>query len=271
MNDKETGRLKVYQVDAFTDRLFSGNPAAVCVMEQWLTDETMQSIANENNLPETAFVVPSGDDFGIRWFTPTIEVDLCGHATLAAAFVLYDVLQIPGEIVRFYSPRSGWLPVRKKENRFFLDFPVDELVPLAENEFSEVAKCIGTKPLLLYKGRTDYLAVVGTEKSVMELLPDFKEISKLNARGLIVTAKGESADFVSRFFAPQSGIDEDPVTGSAHTSLIPLWSEQLGRNKFVAKQLSKRGGQLFCELQGDRCIIGGNARLFLTGEIFLEA
>ena len=264
------GKIKIYQVDAFTDTLFSGNPAAVCLTDEWLGDELMQSIAAENNLAETAFVVPKGQDFEIRWFTPAVEVDLCGHATLASAFVLFNVLHYPGALIRFHSPRSGWLAVEKRGDLLFLDFPTDCLKELAEEYNTLMEKCTGVKVISAYKGKTDYMAVIDNERLLKDLNPDFGEISKLKARGLIVTAKGENTDFVSRFFAPQISIDEDPVTGSAHTSLIPLWSKITGKTHLTAKQLSKRGGQLVCEFKGDRCLIGGKACLFLSGEIFLD-
>ena len=262
-------RLKIYQIDAFTDKLFSGNPAAVCLLDNWLCDDLMQSIGNENNLAETAFVVPNGKDFEIRWFTPTIEVDLCGHATLAAAFVLFNLLDYPDSLIRFHSPRSGLLIVSKREEMLFLDFPTD-ILELIIGKQSIIENCIGIKPIELYKGKTDYIAVIDSESSLQNLQPDLEEISRLKARGLIVTAKGDNVDFVSRFFAPQSGINEDPVTGSAHTSLLPLWSKKLSKSNLISTQLSKRGGQLFCEFKNDRCLIGGKARLYLTGEIKLD-
>ena len=263
-------KIKIYHVDAFTDRLFAGNPAAVCILETWLDDELMQSIANENNLAETAFVVPAGQDFEIRWFTPTVEVDLCGHATLASAFVLFNIYRYPNALIKFHSPRSGLLAVEKRDDMLFLDFPTDKLELLPEEQSAIIEKCIGTKPIELYKGKTDYMAVLENERSLQALQPDFIELSKLKARGLIVTAKGDKVDFVSRFFAPQTGINEDPVTGSAHTSLLPFWSKKLNKNNLTAKQLSKREGRLTCELKNDRCLIGGNAKLYLTGEINLD-
>ena len=262
--------IKIYQVDAFTDKIFSGNPAAVCILDTWLSDELMQSIANENNLAETAFAVPNGQNFEIRWFTPTVEVDLCGHATLATAFVLFSIYHYHGSLIRFHSPRSGLLAVEKKVDMLFLDFPTDTLEILTEEQSLIIERCIGTKPLELYKGKTDYIAVIDNENSLQNLQPDLIEISKLKARGLIVTAKGDEVDFVSRFFAPQSGITEDPVTGSAHTSLLPLWSKKLGKTELIARQLSKRGGQLVCEFKNDRCLIGGKTRLYLTGELTLD-
>lgn len=259
-------KIKIYQIDAFTDKLFKGNPAAICILNKWISDELMQSISNENNLAETAFVVPKGKDFEIRWFTPSIEVDLCGHATLAAAFVLFNLNNYPDSEIKFISPRSGLLTVAKEKDMLFLDFPTDTL-QLINNEKDIVEKCIGINPIEIYKGKTDYIAVINKEKELQRLQPDLEKISKLKARGLVVTAQGDNVDFVSRFFAPQSGIDEDPVTGSAHTSLTPLWSKKLRKDKLAAYQLSERGGHLMCELKGERCLIGGKARLYMTGEI----
>ncbi|MFM9986354.1 MAG: PhzF family phenazine biosynthesis protein [Flavobacteriales bacterium] len=263
-------KIRIYKVDAFTDRLFSGNPAAVCILDEWLRDDLLQSIASENNLAETAFILPNGSDYDIRWFTPAVEVDLCGHATLASAFVLFNLLQYPNPVIRFHSTRSGNLAVEKRDDFLFLDFPTDKLVPIDGELVHTIERCIGLKPLELYRGKTDFMAIIDSENSLQNLLPDLNEIAKLKARGLIVTAKGENVDFVSRFFAPQSGIDEDPVTGSAHTSLLPYWSGKLGKRELVASQLSVRGGQLFCEYKNERCIIGGKALLFLSGEIILD-
>lgn len=262
-------KIKIFQIDAFTNKLFSGNPAAVCILDKWLAEELMQSIANENNLAETAFVVPRENDFEIRWFTPTTEVDLCGHATLASAYVLFNVLDYSGSIIKFHSPRSGLLSVEKKENLLYLDFPTDTL-ELITGIDDIMEACIGIKPIEVYKGKTDYIVVIDDESSVKNLQPNLTEIAKLNARGLIVTAKGDEVDFVSRFFAPQSGINEDPVTGSAHTSLTPIWSKKLVKNKLIANQISERGGQLICEFKNDRCLIGGEAKLYLMGEIFID-
>lgn len=261
-------KIKIYQVDAFADRLFSGNPAAVCLLDKWLADESMQSIAAENNLAETAFLVKMKDYFEIRWFTPSVEVDLCGHATLASAFVLFECLDYKEPVINFFSPRSGELKVSKEGELLYLDFPTDIMhkaghIPLIQNG-------IGILPTEVYKGKTDYIAFVESEEEVLNLVPDFHEISKLQARGLIVTAKGNEVDFVSRFFAPQSGIDEDPVTGSAHTSLIPLWSEKLDKKEMVARQMSKRGGTIYCTNRGARCLIGGKAKLYLSGEIYID-
>jgi PhzF family phenazine biosynthesis protein len=262
-------KIKIFQVDAFTDKLFSGNPAAVCILDKWLSDDLMQSIANENNLAETSFVVPKGKDFEIRWFTPATEVDLCGHATLASAFIFFNLLDYPDSLIKFYSPKSGLLSVKKNEEMLYLDFPTDTLEKISGKE-NEMEACTGIKPIEVYKGKTDYISVIESESSLKNLQPNLIEISKLKARGLIVTAKGNQVDFVSRFFAPQSGIDEDPVTGSAHTSLLPLWAKKSGKNNFIANQLSERGGQLVCEFNNDRCLIGGKARLYLTGEINID-
>jgi PhzF family phenazine biosynthesis protein len=263
-------KIKLYQVDAFTDRLFKGNPAAVCLLDSWLRDELMQRIAFENNLAETAFVVPVGEDFEIRWFSPLAEVDLCGHATLASAFVLFNENRYNGAVIKFHSRKSGLLAVEKRDDMLFLDFPADTLTVLPEEWYAVIEKCIGVKPVEVLKGKTDYLAVIETENALTSLEPDLAAISRLDARGLIVTAKGDEVDFVSRFFAPQIGLDEDQVTGSAHTTLLPFWAKKTDRNRFIARQLSKRGGQLICELKNDRCFIGGQARLYLTGEINLE-
>ncbi|MDD3151135.1 MAG: PhzF family phenazine biosynthesis protein [Candidatus Gastranaerophilales bacterium] len=258
-------KIKFFRVDAFTDHLFSGNPAAVCMLEDWIGDEIMQSVAAENNLAETAFIVPEGKNFGIRWFTPSVEVDLCGHATLATAYVLFNCLGFKESEIILNSPKSGQLKISMQNDTLFLDFPTDTLKKC--NEYEQISNCIGYMPDEVYKGRTDYIAVVDSEDKILNLLPDLIEISKLNARGLIVTAKGYDVDFVSRFFAPQSGIDEDPVTGSAHTSLIPLWSEKLGKTTMNATQLSKRRGKLICINKGNRSLIGGKARLYMEGEI----
>jgi len=258
-------KIKIFQVDAFTDRLFSGNPAAICLLDDWMDDEQMQSIGAENNLAETAFVVSKENHFEIRWFTPTVEVDLCGHATLATAYVLFHCMGYQGSEIIFNSTRSGELKAMQQKDLIFLDFPVDNL---SISDFAEeIQGCIGIRPREVYKGKTDYIAVVDSESDVRNLCPDIPAISKLDARGLIVTAKGDEADFVSRFFGPQSGVDEDPVTGSAHTSLIPLWTKKLLKTEMTALQLSKRGGTLICMNKGSRCLIGGKAKLYMTGEI----
>ena len=260
--------LPIYQVDAFTDRLFAGNPAAVVPMENWISDEAMLCIAAENNLAETAFYVPTANGFHIRWFTPEVEVDLCGHATLAAAFVLFKVLNYAGDAITFES-RSGDLNVTFNGDWLTLNFPVD-VYNVAVPPPALVESLSTTTMLEVYKGKTDYLVVLDSEDEVRNLEFDIIVLSTIPARGIIVTAPGDDVDFVSRFFAPQSGIDEDPVTGSAHTTLIPYWAEKLSKTVLTAKQLSKRGGYLNCELVGDRVLIGGLARLYLRGEIEID-
>lgn len=260
--------MKIYQIDAFTHTLFSGNPAAVCPLKNWLTDDLMQKIASENNLAETAFYVQEENRFVIRWFTPTNEVDLCGHATLAAAYVLLHHEGYEGDTIHFYSPRSGNLMVSQKDSYLTLNFPSDELttVPMTE----ELTNCFDREPVLAFKGKTDYLLVFETEEDIREVKPHLEVISKLDARGLIISAKGNVVDFVSRFFAPQVGIPEDPVTGSAHTTLIPYWSAQLNKTEMSAMQLSQRSGFLRCTYLNDRVEISGTAKLYLIGEIFIE-
>ncbi len=261
-------KIKIYQVDAFADKLFTGNPAAVCVLDSWLSDKTLQAIAAENNLAETAFIVPGLIGYDIRWFTPTVEVDLCGHATLASAYVFFKCLDYKKPVLTFHSQRSGELSVSQIDDYFMLDFPTDKLKET--DNFEQIKTCIGSLPVEIWKGKSDYMAILETETEVMNIQPDFCEIAKLDARGLIVTAKGRDLDFVSRFFAPQVGVNEDPVTGSAHTTLIPYWSGKLGKKQMHARQLSKRGGELLCRYNGERSLIGGKAKLYLTGEIFLD-
>jgi PhzF family phenazine biosynthesis protein len=261
-------KLSLYQLDAFTDRLFAGNPAAVVPLNEWLPDELMQQIAAENNLAETAFYVPTESGFHIRWFTPTTEVDLCGHATLAAAYVLFSIQQLADREINFAS-RSGNLRVLRHDDWLTLDFPVDHfqvaVPPPALHESLDTVV-----PAEVYKGKSDYLVVLENETEVRELRPDIIILSTIPARGIIVTAPGDEVDFVSRFFAPQSGVDEDPVTGSAHTTLVPYWAKRLDKTQLVARQISRRGGYLRCELNGDRVCISGQVKLYLTGEIETE-
>ncbi len=258
-------KIPIYQVDAFTDKLFGGNPAAVCPLEEWLSPELMQNIAAENNLSETAFFLRKEKIFELRWFTPLIEVDLCGHATLASAHVLFNHLGYNEELITF-STVSGELRVAKTNGRLTLDFP-STLPSPAEIE-EELIQGLGLRPIEVYKSR-DYLAVFGSEADILSLKPDFDILRKLDCLGIIVSAKGKSCDFVSRFFAPAVGIDEDPVTGSAHTTLIPFWAERLKKNTLHAFQLSRRKGELFCEYAGDRVKIGGHAVTFFMGEVSL--
>ena len=260
-------KLKIYQIDAFTNKVFSGNPAAVCPLDQWLSDRLMQQIAAENNLAETAFYVKKGNYFEIRWFTPTTEVDLCGHATLATAFVLFNHESYTESTIEFYSPRSGTLTVSKNEDFLTLNFPTDTLQEIALTE--EFINCFDLIPSIAFKGKTDYLFVFENEEDIVKIRPVFAEIVRLDGRGIIITGKGNEVDFVSRFFAPQVGINEDPVTGSAHSQLIPFWSEKLGKQKMTARQLSKRGGELVCEDNGHRVLMAGQGVLFMKGEIYL--
>jgi PhzF family phenazine biosynthesis protein len=260
--------LPIYQVDAFADKLFSGNPAAICPLENWLSDSLMQQIASENNLSETAFFVFEGNQIHIRWFTPTNEVDLCGHATLASAHILKTQLDFNQKVIPFYSLRSGMLPVTVGETGYTLDFPSDTL---------NVASCLpeflsgfGKAPLEVFKGSSDYLLVFESEQDIRQLQPDFSILSKIKTRGFIATAQGETVDFVSRFFAPACGINEDPVTGSAHTTLTPFWAARLHKERLEAIQLSARGGKLSCEIKGNRTLISGTAVLYLKGELFMN-
>ncbi len=258
----------IFQVDAFAEKPFSGNPAAVVILERWIEQDKMLSIASENNLAETAFIVPVEQGYEIRWFTPTVEVILCGHATLAAAYVAMNELNPEINNISFLSRKSGVLSVERKGLNYWLDFPIDTSSRVTRVE--GIQECIGMEPTDLYRGKTDYIAVFPSARDIDEAIPNLAAISKLDARGLVITAKGTDTDFVSRFFAPQSGIDEDPVTGSAHTSLIPLWSSILGKTEMVAKQLSERGGLLHCHYRNDRCYIGGKAVLYLKGTIYIR-
>ena len=259
-------KIKTYQIDAFTDKVFSGNPAAVCILDEELSIEKMQNIAAENNLAETAFVAEKSDSFEIRWFTPTVEVDLCGHATLASAFVLFSYYQPNTKKIRFISPKSGELFVEKSpDGMLTLDFPKDDLIKIENNKTIE--NIFGIKPLEVYKGKTDYMLIFSNQEIIENIRPNITEFSKLKARGVIVTSKGKEVDFVSRFFAPESGIYEDPVTGSAHTTLTPYWAKELNKSVLTAKQISKRGGELLCELSGNRIKISGKAVPYLIGEI----
>jgi PhzF family phenazine biosynthesis protein len=259
-------KTKIFQIDAFTDKTFSGNPAAVCILNNWISDELMQSIALENNLAETAFTVRNDNKYEIRWFTPTTEVDLCGHATLATAYVLFQHCDVNSKKLDFYSSHSGNLTVEKAKNDYLtLDFPTDKLVETQPLDILNNA--LGKIPSKTLKGKTDYLLIFSSQKEVEEIEPDFIQLAKVEGRGVIISAKGNEVDFVSRFFAPQSGINEDPVTGSAHTSLTPYWSKELNKTQLIAKQLSKRGGELLCEFLGDRVKISGKAVLYMVGEI----
>ncbi|MFX0555920.1 PhzF family phenazine biosynthesis protein [Maribacter sp. CXY002] len=259
-------KQKIFQIDAFTDRIFRGNPAAVCILDGWLSDDVMQQIAAENNLAETAFAVKNEDSYELRWFTPEVEVDLCGHATLATAFVIFHYYYHKNNTIRFISPRSGELFVEKKSNgSFSMDFPSDKLTEI--ETIMDIIEAIGLSPLKSFKGKTDYMLVYDNQEEIENIKPNFHLLDELDCRGVIVTAPGKEVDFVSRFFAPKCGIPEDPVTGSAHTTLSPYWSKQLNKSVLTAKQLSKRGGILTCEYLGNRVKISGKAVCFLIGEI----
>jgi PhzF family phenazine biosynthesis protein len=255
--------IPYYHVDAFTEKIFAGNPAGVCLLNEWLPDTVLQKIAAENNLPETAFLVEDEGNFQLRWFSPAIEIDLCGHATLASAFVLHLVNQNMPQVIRF-ATRSGILTVEKQGNLFIMDFPARKAVACHPPE--ELRLGLGISPRSVLKAR-DFLAVFDTEEQIRSLAPDYEKLAALDCLGIIATAPGREVDFVYRFFAPAAGIPEDPVTGSSHCTLIPYWAEQMGKNKLSARQLSSRGGELSCTLNGDRVQIGGRAVLYQHGEL----
>lgn len=259
-------RLPIYQVDAFADALFGGNPAAICPLSEWLPDATMQAIAAENNLAETAFFVPDGRDFGLRWFTPTVEVDLCGHATLASGHVVLRLMEPEREAVAFKTVKAGTLTVRRHADMLMMDFPSRPPAPIEPPP--GLLAALGGKPRQVLKAR-DHMVVYGSPPEVSALDPDFAALAKVeDCWAAIVTAPGENGiDFVSRFFAPAKGVPEDPVTGSSHCTLVPYWAGRLGKNELRARQLSRRGGTLTCALHGDRVSIGGRTVLYLEGQI----
>lgn len=257
-------KLTLYQIDAFTEKVFEGNPAAVIPLQNWLNDELMQKIALENNLSETAFFIPVKAGFHIRWFTPLAEVELCGHATLASAHVLFNHLNYTEKEISFQS-RSGILKVKKEGDLIILDFPASKISEIEVPE--NLQNAFNIQPKKCVKGRDDLMLIFDREEDILNLKPDFQKIIQSKTRGVIVTSKSEKYDFVSRFFAPSVGVNEDPVTGSAHTILIPYWSKQLDKNKMIAKQVSARGGVLYCKNLGERVEIGGKAVTYLIGEI----
>ena len=264
--------LPLYQVDAFTDRPFAGNPAAVVPLESWLDRERMQAIAAENNLSETAFLVPAGKtedgnddaDFEIRWFTPTNEADLCGHATLASAFVMFTQRGWDRDEIRFASASGSLAALREADGKITLDFPARNGVVMPVPDGLEAA--IGA-PLVEFRRAVMNLAVLESEAAVRAVVPDLAYIRNLRGDGLIITGPGERCDCASRYFAPHCGIDEDPVTGAAHCTIIPYWAAKLGKDRLHARQVSARGGDLWCRLAGDRVLISGYATLYMTGEI----
>jgi PhzF family phenazine biosynthesis protein len=260
-------KYTIYQVDAFAEKLFSGNPAAVIPLTEWLPDDLLLSISAENNLSETAYYVIKENSVEIRWFTPNTEVDLCGHATLATAYVLKTQENFSEELIPFYSHRSGPLPVTSHGHLFTMSFPIDNLTEVELT--NELLSTTNHKPVKAFKGKSDYMLIFNDQQEIEKLSPNLSAIEKLDARGLIVTAKGNDCDFVSRFFGPQCGVNEDPVTGSAHTSLTPYWAEQFGKNEHKAIQVSSRRGKLSCKLINERVEITGQAVLYMKGQIEL--
>jgi len=259
-------KIPIYQVDAFTSEVFGGNPAAVCPLNKWLDKDIMQKIAMENNLSETVFFVPKDDTFEIRWFTPKVEINLAGHPTLAAAWVIYNELKYQKPVIRFKSPLSGELIIEKDQNLLIMDFPSNEGKVIPAPEY--LMDGLGAEPVEVIQSR-DLLAIYKNQQEIEKIKPNFGILEKVETFGIIISAQGEDCDFVSRFFAPRAGINEDPVTGSAHTTLIPYWSSKLQKKKLEAIQLSERKGKLTCEYQGARVKIAGTAKLFMKGEIFI--
>jgi len=258
-------RLPMYQVDAFTDSLFGGNPAAVCPLQAWLPDATMQAIAAENNLSETAFFVRDGNDYALRWFTPTAEVDLCGHATLAAGHVVFSFIEPQRDSVNFHTVKAGTLVVSRRADMLIMDFPARPPAPCAAP--AGLLAALGGAPREVLRAR-DHLVVYETAAEIAALTPDLAALGKVDCWAAIVTAPGENGiDFVSRFFAPAQGVPEDPVTGSAHCTLVPYWAKRLGKAELEARQVSRRGGALRCTLNADRVSIGGKAVVYLEGQI----
>ncbi|MGC9373476.1 MAG: PhzF family phenazine biosynthesis protein [Bacteroidales bacterium] len=259
-------KIPIYQVDAFTSEVFGGNPAAVCPLTKWIDKDIMQKIAMENNLSETAFFVPKDETFEIRWFTPKVEINLAGHPTLAAAWVIYNELKYKKPVIRFKSPLSGELIIEKDQDLLIMDFPSNEGKVIPTPEY--LMDGLGAEPVEVIQSR-DLLVIYRNQQEVENIRPNFKILEKVETFGIIISAQGDDCDFVSRFFAPRAGINEDPVTGSAHTTLIPYWAKKLNKKKLEATQLSERKGKLICEYQGERVKIAGTAKLFMKGEIFV--
>ncbi|UEG54614.1 PhzF family phenazine biosynthesis protein [Mucilaginibacter daejeonensis] len=259
--------ISIYQADAFTDQLFGGNPAAVCPLTEWLPDTLMQKIAAENNLAETAFFVKTDQGYHLRWFTPEYEIDLCGHATLASAHILFTELNYKEQEIHFSTEKAGTLVISREGDRYTLDFPSRPANPaeLPEGLFEALGD---QRPIDVLRGR-DYMLVYGSEDDITTMKPDFMALAKVDTVGVIVTAPGDQADFVSRFFAPSAGIAEDPVTGSAHCNLIPYWADKLGKTELHAYQVSARRGELWCQLKGDRVLMSGKAVTYLKGDIYI--
>ncbi len=259
--------ISIYQVDAFASHVFSGNPAAVCILDEWLDDDVLQNIAAENNLAETAYIIEKEHGYDLRWFTPEVEIDLCGHATLASAYIVFEFLKPDISVVSFNTMSGELIVSRNDTGMLSMDFPSRAPVQAAANDLFEEA--LGCAPIEVWKSR-DYLLLLNSESEVKSLNPNMEKLKEIDdCFAVIVTARGDSVDFVSRFFAPNAGIPEDPVTGSAHCTLIPFWAGRLSTNTLHAKQISQRTGELFCENKGDRVTISGYATLFLKGEIYL--
>jgi len=262
--------IKIFQIDAFTSKYFLGNPAAVCPLENWLDDRILQEIAEENNLSETAFFVPDinskKNNFAIRWFTPAAEVNLCGHATIAAAYVIYHELNWQNSIINF-SSHSGQLTTKKIDENIEIIFPKAQLKKLPHNH--DLAAALGANYRELYFAGEDYLTIFNNENEVKNLTPNFNLLKDFQVRGIVASSLGEDVDFVSRAFFPRLNVNEDPVCGSAHTYLTPYWQQILGKNSLHAKQISKRGGEIFCSSEGDKIILSGKCKLYLRGEIFI--
>ena len=258
--------LTLYQVDAFSDKAFGGNPAAVCVLDSWLSDELMQNIAAELNLSETAFCVKEDDQYHLRWFTPVSEVRMCGHATLATGHIFFTELNYPEEIISFKTQTCELTVAKISDGRYKLTLPSDEVMVVF---YEDGLDKLNIEYESVFEGKDDYLMILKDENEVVKTKPDFKAISKLDERGVIITARGDEADFVSRCFYPAYGIDEDPVTGSAHSLLTPYWSRRLSKNDLIAKQLSKRGGELTCQLKGEKVNISASARTIIKGSLYL--
>ncbi|QFR49054.1 PhzF family phenazine biosynthesis protein [Sulfurimonas lithotrophica] len=255
--------LDMYQIDAFASKVFEGNPAAVIPLKEWLDDALMQKIAQENNLSETVFFVKEDEYYHIRWFTPNTEVDMCGHATLASAYVLFELLSFKDDVIAFNS-KSGILKVKKEDKKYVMDFPAQtidkcEIPKVIINAFDKT-------PIECYKSM-DYLVVFENEQDILDAKVNLQLLKELDLRGVIITSKSSNYDFVCRFFAPSHGIDEDPVTGSAYTQLVPYWSDKLNKNTFASKQVSQRGGEVFCKLDADKVEISGEAVKYLEGKI----
>ncbi|PCJ17555.1 MAG: isomerase [SAR86 cluster bacterium] len=256
-------KLDIYQIDAFANKVFEGNPAAICPLQEWLPDDVMQALAAENNLSETAFFVPNGDSYDLRWFTPGTEVDLCGHATLASAYTLFEILDYVGEEIRF-NTKSGVLTVARSGEYLRMNFPAQPPVPCETP--SQIVEAFSQEPSECLKF-ADVIAVFDSEEAVREADPDMVLLEQIDCRGIIITAQAKDYDFIARWFGPRTGISEDPVTGSAFTQLVPYWAERLNKTSFSAKQVSQRGGEVQCELDGDRVIIAGKAVKYMQGTV----